>query len=290
MRGFFAALVVGLAMGLATAPASAQSWTGTGETVEDLRYRLGILDAELADIRARIQALGGGAGGGGASVGSAISGDAVVRLDRLEVELRRLTGALEELQFQQRQMAEDAGRRLGDIEFRLTELEGGDVSALGAPQPLGGATSGQSFTATPTTPAPTTPSVPSSAQDTDLALAVADIQQGRFDQGEGRLQQILSDAPNASRAAEAQFWLGRSNFVRGSFAEAARRHLAGYNAERQGAMASRNLLQLGVSLGRLGQLSEACLTLREVRSQFPAAAREVLNAADAESDRLACAP
>ncbi|MEM9145571.1 MAG: tetratricopeptide repeat protein [Pseudomonadota bacterium] len=285
MRKAIVAALLSLAVG--AVPAQAQTWTGSSETVEDLRYRLGIVDAELADIRARIQALGGG---GVVTSGTPISGDAVVRLDRLEVEIRRLTGALEELQFRQRQMAEDAGRRLGDIEFRLTELEGGDVGALGAPQPLGGqaATDPLPPTSNPV-PTPSTPA-PQTASGTDLQLAVADIQQGRFDQGEDRLRDILAGNPSGTDAAEAQFWLGRSNFVRGAFAEAARRHLAGYNVNRQGQMASRNLLQLGVSLGRLGQLSEACLTLREVRTQFPTASREILNAADAESDRLACAP
>ncbi len=34
-------------------PASPQIWTGAGST-DDLRYRLSVIDAELADIRARL--------------------------------------------------------------------------------------------------------------------------------------------------------------------------------------------------------------------------------------------
>ncbi|MGF1447158.1 MAG: tetratricopeptide repeat protein [Pikeienuella sp.] len=275
--------------------AVAQTWTGSGDTVQDLQYRLGILDAELTDIRARLQALGATAPARPAAGGGAASGAALVQLDRLEAELRRLTGQVEELAFRQRQIAEDATRRFGDIEFRLTELEGGDVGALGQTAPLGGTQAAPQRAPVEVDPVPSrrsagTQSSPQNAGEAaDLQLAVADIQQGRFDQGEARLLEFIDRYPGSDRTGEAQFWLGRSHFVRGAFSEAARRHLAGYNADRTGPMAARNLLQLGVTLGRLGQRSEACLTLREVSNQFPRD-REMVNAADAERDSLACAP
>ena len=46
-----------------------QIWTGAGST-DDLRYRLSVIDAELADIRARLgDAPTTGGAGGGAGVG-----------------------------------------------------------------------------------------------------------------------------------------------------------------------------------------------------------------------------
>ncbi len=286
MRAHLVAAALALAL---AGPAVAQSWTGSGDTVADLQYRLSILDAEMADIRARLQGLGGGTSSAPAPGGG--GGAAMVRLDRLEAELRRLTGLVEEMEFRQRQIAEDATRRFGDIEFRLTELEGGDVAALAPAAPLGGQTAPASRPApVDVDPPAVTPRRPAaSGPDAELDVAIADIQQGRFDQGERRLRQALDADPQGPRAPEARFWLGRSHFVRGDFAEAARNHLAGYNLDRRGPMASRNLLQLGVTLGRLGQLSEACLTLREVRVQFPGE-RDLINAADAERDALACAP
>jgi len=313
-----AAGALALGIFLAAGLAQAQSWTASGDDPEDLRYRLDLLSAELSDIRAR---LGGDAGGdaGGAAVG----GDALVRLDRLEAELRRLTGAVERLEFQQRQIAEDATRRFGDVEFRLTELEGGDLGALTAPAPVGGIGAPEPAAAPAPAPAPASdpavpdpavpdPTVPAPADlalapggttepaaapeptpapasdSTDLELAIRDVQQGRFDQGEDRLHQVVARNPGPGELARANYWLGQSRFVRGAFQEAARYFLASYNVDRTGPVAPESLLQLGVTLGRLGQTREACLTLREVRNQFPTGHSDVLTAADVEADNLAC--
>lgn len=310
-----AAAGIGL-LALQGSAAFAQSWTGSGETIDDLRYRVDILAAELGDIRQRLagaddvpsQVPPAGSGG-------PVSSETLIRLDRLEAELRRLTGAVERLEFQQGRIAEDGGQRLGDIEFRLTELEGGDIAALGPPRPLGAAPGAapapqpQAADPTPTpapTPAPTPEAAPEAAgggtfqlgaqpappagsdDQVDLALAIQDVQQGRFDQGQERLARLLETDLPAQEAARARYWLGQSYFIRGNFREAARLYLAGYNTSQTGDMAPRNLLQLGVTLGRLGQTREACLTLREVRNQFPSGYGQVLTAADVEADNLAC--
>lgn len=281
------------------------------QSVEDLRYRLGVLDAELAGIRAHVEALSAGQPLPGRAVDSSMLG----RLNGLEAEIRRLTGQVEQLAYEQRRIAEDGARRFGDIEFRLTELEGGDPTQLSPVPPLGtepGETSPPPQSV-PTTPAPATapgegtlgtlrteqPSrtvaragegngAISVGESEDLQLAIDDIKQGRFDQAEGRLDRFFFDYPESPLAPQAYYWRGRGHFVRGEFAEAARAHLDGYNADRSGRVASENLLQLGITLGRLGQTREACLTLREVANQPTQAGPEILNAADAERDALNC--
>lgn len=270
-----AAIMVVLGM---AGPAGSQIWTGAG-SVDDLQYRLSVIDAELADIRARLgnspSAGGGGAGGG---TGGGTGGDAMLRLDRLEAELRQLTGKIEEMAFEQRSVAEDAARRFGDIEFRLTELEGGDVSALQPVQPLGGG-AGTAVEAGPQV---------SISERGDLDRAIKDIEQGRFDLGEDRLRGFLTAYPGGPLEGEALYWLGESQFVRGAFQNAARSYLNGYNTNRASAIAPRNLYRLGVTLGRLGQISEACLTLREVGKQFPTGPADILGGANSELSALNC--
>ena len=122
----------------------------------------------------------------------------------------------------------------------------------------------------------------------DLDRAIEDVRQGRFDQGEDRLRGFLTAYPGSPLEGEALYWLGESQFVRGAFQNAARSYLDGYNTDRASVSAPKNLYRLGVTLGRLGQLNEACLTLREVRNQFPTGPADILDAADAESSALNC--
>lgn len=248
-----------------------QQWTGSSSP-DDLRYRLDILDAELADIRAR---LGGTVGSVARAPVSGATGD----LGQMEGEIRRLTAQVEQMQNQINRLSEEATRRFGDIEFRLTELEGGDISQVPPAQPL------------LTNPIPSSGgqqvAALSVSEQGDFDRAVRDVQQGRFDQAEDRLRQFLNRYPGSPLTGNAWYWLGESQSIRGINAEAARSYLNGYNADRSGPQAPYNLLKLGKTLGRLGQLNEACLTLREVRNQYPNVS-DAVNQADAEADNLAC--
>ncbi len=259
--GLMALGAVLLAMALATGPAPAQSSA-------ELRERLGDIERELSRIRERFDIPRQSGRDGAMS-------DVIVRLDQLEGQLRELTGRLERLEFQQRRLAEDAARRFGDIEFRLTELEGGDVSNLDPVPPLGlgEGTAGAAV---------------SVSERSDLDRAIEDVRQGRYDLAEDRLRTFLDDYPDSPLEPEARYWLGESQFTRGAYQDAARNYLAGYKADRTGATAPRNLLGLSVTLGRLGQVNEACLTLEEVRNQFPRGPQEVLDEVEAEADALDC--
>lgn len=257
-------LAVLLAMTLASGPAPAQSSA-------ELRDRLGDIEDELSEIRERF-GIPQRSGRDGAM------SDVLVRLDQLEGQLRELTGRLERLEYQQRRMAEDAARRFGDIEFRLTELEGGDVSNLEPVPPLGGGAAGEG----------TGTKAVSVSERSDLERAVEDVRQGRYDLAEDRLRNFLNDYPDSPLEPEARYWLGESQLTRGAYQDAARSYLAGYKADRTGASAPRNLLGLSVTLGRLGQVNEACLTLEEVRNQFPRGPQEILDRVEEEADALGC--
>ncbi|MFQ5566313.1 MAG: hypothetical protein ACE5EU_08125, partial [Paracoccaceae bacterium] len=180
------ALAAATAAVLAVAgPANSQIWTGAG-SADDLRYRLSVIDAELADIRARLGVVPPAGGGGAAATGA--GSDVMLRLDRLEAEIRQLTGKIEQMDFEQRRVAEDAARRFGDIEFRLTELEGGDISILEPVQPLGGGDTGPVVAVGPEV---------SISERGDLDRAIEDVKQGRFDLGEDRLRNFLTTYPGS---------------------------------------------------------------------------------------------
>lgn len=266
--------------------AAAQTWTGSSSP-EDLRYRLDVLDAELADLRARI-------GGSAVAAPSGAGGASLAQVQQFEIKLQDLTRRIEQLEYQQRQLSENANRRFGDIEFRLTELEGGDIRNVTTPPPLiPGTAQPQPGTGAPAagpTIAAAGGEAPAVAESERRALELGanDIQQGRFDQGEDRLQKFLRDFPGSPLSGDAHYWLAESRFVRGDLQGAARGFLDSYQSDQRGPRAPAALYRLGVTLGRLGQINEACLTLREVRNQYPGAPDDVARKADAEADSLAC--
>ena len=96
------------------------------ETVADLRAQLTTLDGQVQQLRDALVRQGAATGL------PAEPASALVRLDQLEAELRRITDRLDVLTNDIDRIVKDAYNRVGDFEFRLTELEGGDVSLLGS--------------------------------------------------------------------------------------------------------------------------------------------------------------
>lgn len=252
-----------LAAAVFSGAAIAQNSTEAGTGRAGLYHRLHLLDAELQDIRARL----GDASFAGSQPGA-------VALD--EGELARLTGHIERLQFDLRNLREAIRRQLEDLVFRVTELEGGDISQIG-PIALDEAEAS----------AGTAPPVILSERR-DLDRARLDVEQGRFAQGEERLKRFFRDYPSSSLIVEAHYWLGRSQFARDGFHEAAGTYLAGYEKNPQGDFASDNLLHLGVTLGRLDQIEAACQTLSEVARKYPEAPDSIRVATADEKANLAC--
>src|SRR5687768_8231303 len=124
MRALLAACFVACA---AAIPAAAQE-----QSLADVKAELTVLDGQIELLRDELVRRGS-AGGLPADPATALT-----RLDQLEAELRRLTDRVDVLTNDVRRIVDDATNRVGDIEFRLTELEGGDTSVLAKPEPLGG--------------------------------------------------------------------------------------------------------------------------------------------------------
>ncbi len=241
----------------------------------DIGYRLDAIQRELDTLRAQA----GLAGGGGVGASGVALNDVV----RLENEIKRLTNMVEQLRHEVDRIRADTEQQLGDLIFRVTELEGGDLGTVVTPR-LGAGTAGVLEGGAIATTAPQV----AVTERTDLDLAVADVREGRFDQGEERLRKFLLDYPASPLESEARFWLGESLFTRGYFQDAARAFLSGYNVNKEGEYAARNLYRLGSSLGRLGQRLDACLTLEEVGKQFPTAPADLLTDVADEASRLGC--
>ncbi|TYO90432.1 TolA-binding protein [Oceanicella actignis] len=212
---------------------------------------------------------------GPAAAQQAAGGDAYARIQKLEEEIRRLNGRVELLENQLRLIAEDGGRRLNDVEFRLTELEGGDVSVVGEPIPLGreGA-------------APAGAPAVAVTEQAAFDAARAALQEGDAAKAEALLAAFLRDFGDGPLADEARLLLGRAQLAQNKLRPAAETFLAATTAAPDGPLVAEHLLELGRTLALLGQRDEACLTFDELLRRRPDSAPA--EAARKEREGLGC--
>ena len=103
---------------------------GSKETLADIRQDLNILYVEVLKLRRELSTTQS------ASMTTNNEASVLERLDGMKQELRRLTSETENLEFRINSIVSDGTNRVRDLEYRLVELEGGDVSEIDLPQPL----------------------------------------------------------------------------------------------------------------------------------------------------------
>jgi len=221
-----------------------------------------------------------------------------MRVDRLEAQIRDLTGQIERLSFAlqnngggqtsaplgsapQGSAAQPvpANNGLGAPPANLGTLSGGAVvNGEGGPLDLSaliGASGGLGIDPIAPSSAPLAASVPGSSPRAEYELAYGHILRGDYQTAEGSLRQFLSEHPTDPLVSDARFWLGESLFVRGAYREAANEFLESYSKFPQSAKAPDSLLKLGLSLHELGETEAACATYAELVRKYPAASSPV---------------
>lgn len=253
-------LVFGVAMMVAPFAALAQQ----DQTLADIRQELTFLFTEVQKLKRELSTTGTGTvNTGGSSV--------LDRVGTMESELQRLTAKSEELENRINRIVADGTTRIRDLEFRLVELEGGDISALGETTTLGG--EDQTAVAAPlTAQAPATPTDQASlavGEKEDFKRAQEALASGDFRAAADLFAAFNQTYPGGPLAAEAELRRGEALAQLGDTREAARAYLASFSTDPQGPVAPQALFELGRALGALGQTQEACVTLGEVGLRFP---------------------
>ena len=256
----WATLAVGLAL---AAPVHAQ---GDAATLGSIRAELASLAGALESLRAEL------IGGGGTGLVAAGGVSALERMDAIEAALVRLTAQSEALENRINRVVADGTNRLGDLEFRLCELEPGcDISKLGATPLIGG---GAAVPGTGTqlgTPPGAAPALAMSEQaDFDRAKAALDA--GDFARAAEMFGTFTQTYTGGPLTADALYYRGQALQGAGDVAGAARAWLESFAGAPDGPRAPESLLMLGRALADLQQVPEACAMLTEVGLRFPDAA------------------
>lgn len=251
-----------------------------GDTLADIRQELSILFVEVQKLKRELSTTG--------TPDVDLSGTtALERIDAMEAELRRLTGETEELEFRVNRVVSDGTNRIGDLEFRLCELEEGcDIGSLGETPSLGGGSSA-------TAPAPPPAPAPAPAQSGGPEMAVGEqadfdrakeaLDSGSFRSAADLFQTYTQTYTGGALTGEAHFLRGEALSELGDTEGAARAYLESFSGSPDGDRAPEALLNLGLKLRELGQGPDACAMLGEVSGRYPdTAASQEAQAARAE--------
>lgn len=280
-----AAFGVFCAILFATGAAVAQT---RDETLADIRQELSVLYVELQKLKRELSTTGG--------VGDvAVGGSVLDRVAAIESEVQRLTSKIEELEFRIDRVVEDGTNRLGDLEFRLCELESDcDISQLGESTTLGGVE--PAVEGIGSIGGIGTDGTGSASNNGGVELAVREkadfdaatraLNEGDYMAAADQFALFVQKYPGSPLEAEAGLKRGEALEKAGELTKAARAYLDTFSADPEGEKAPRALFRLGRALGQLGQTEDACVTLGEVSVRFPSG--QPATDAQAEMQQLGC--
>jgi len=249
--------VFGIVACIAATPAMAQD-----QTLADIRQQLSGLYVDIQRLRTELSTTGGLATG-------PIGNTPLDRLNAIESELQRLTSKTEELEFRINRITVDGTNRIGDLEFRLCELEDGcDIGSLGDTPSLGGVDNGATIVTAEPAPETGGPALAVGEQG-DFERAQEALASGDFRSAADQFAAFVQAYPGGPLTARAYFGQGDALENLGEASAAARAYLDSFSGDPAGEVAPRALVSLGRSLGALGQTADACVTLGEVPVRFP---------------------
>jgi len=223
------------------------------DTLADVQADLSQLSKDVASLRAELST----------SRDAISTSDSLTLLDRIiaiEQALVSITAQSEEAAFRLRRALEEAELQLGDLSFRVCELDAAcDLDSLNDPEPT-----------TSTEPNPEITPTLALGEEADFEAAKTAFEEGDFAVAADRLAGFTQTYPGSPLGVQASLIRGDALKELGDDAPAARAYLEAFSLNPNGADAAQSLYKLGLSLRDLGQRSEACVTLTQVTQRHAA--------------------
>lgn len=266
--------------------------------IEGMETQLRALSAEVQRLTNQVRQLGGAPGGGREmDRGDLGAGDQRFAAD---IETRRPAPRVNETITSGFGSTTVRGAEGDPIGTLLQNGGGASAGGSGAPAgapgnapagapagvPAGAPAGGAGFAGRETEVAAIAPAGGSPKQDYETAYG--HLLRQDYGAAEAAFEDFLQRYPADPLAGNAQYWLGETHFVRGSYKPAAAAFLKGYQNFAKGNKAPDSLLKLAMSLDRLGQKDAACSSFRELATKFPQAPAHVKGRAETEMKRLGC--
>lgn len=236
-------------------------------SAQSTRERLTAIEKQLNAIQRRVFTPGSRfqSGESGASEGAvdipvgsegALIADINIRISELEIQLRQMTGLLEEANFKMNNLTGRLETMEKDYEFRFVELERSGGGGSRAVSSVG-------------IPASSSPVLLGGTPKQQYDRAYSLISSEQYEQAEISFLEFLRANPEDELAGNAQYWLGQTYYARGNYSNATRTFLEGMSKYPESLKAPAYLLKVGMSLNLLGEKGEACEVYRELNARFP---------------------
>ncbi|MEM6602846.1 MAG: tol-pal system protein YbgF [Pseudomonadota bacterium] len=194
------------------------------------------------------------------------------RTEQMELEIRRLTGEVETLKYQNLRLKKDLQSLRNEISVKLEMLSPKEDTpqtdeVTKAEQPSSDAQQ-PSQKGSNDIQTILKESENGSTASIIYEAAQGDLQRKRYKSAQNGFERIIADYPDDRLAPNAYYWLGETFYARKNYSKAAMTFLEGKKKFPESTKAGHSLYKLAMSLHYLGESEEACLTLDEVAKTY----------------------
>lgn len=283
---------------------------------------------ELADLTLRLEALeesvlelGDAAGDTkGVKVSGPTSARADVQVARVEEQVRKLRGAIEELEHAHRALKKrvsvlenefDTRLKLMEKKFALAAQEGKGFAEVEQPKEESesevvvkreGATPAKKVLKVPPKPVsikveepfePVVPAIKNKPKFDDprahYDAAFKQLNQKEYNNAAALFSDFVEQYKDNGLVGNAYYWLGEIYYIKGQYTASAEKFREGFQIMPDGPKAPDNLLKLSMSLSRADRKQEACVVLKQLLKKYVGeGTKTIKRKATNESAKLKC--